>query len=352
MDKGLINQLVVLKNLSEGDLSADDFSIIERPVPEIKAGEVLLKSLYFSLDPYMKKILRPGKAYADFHNTLSMEAIQGASVCLVERSKNSQLKKGDMVLAYTGWQKYTVSKGKLSSGLPWDIDSVRIISGTVKPTHYLGALGMTGLAGYSGLLDIGQPKAGETVVVSAATGAVGSIVGQLAKTKGCRVIGIAGGVEKCQTAIQDLGFDDCVDHKSQNFSTDLKKACPQKIDVYFDNVGGDVFYNVLTQLNDFSRVVLCGSMVWANQSGNPIPMGPDMLAMIYFSKIPKRLKLQSFLVLDYMDQYDTFLQNMTPLIESGAIKSIEDIVKGIKNAPQAFIDLLNGRHKGKVLIEL
>lgn len=346
------NQIIILDELKTGEVTASDFRLIEKEIPEIHAGEVLLKAIYISLDPYTKKILRPQAAYADIQNTKASDAIASSSVCIVEESKNPNLQKGELVLAYTGWQQYAVSKGNLIQGLPWDINNVKKISPTLKSSYYLSVLGMTGLTAYGGLVYVGQPKAGETVVVTAATGAVGSIVGQLAKTFGCRVVGVVGSDEKCQLAVDELGFDACVNYKKASFSEDLKKACPQKIDVYYDNVGGDVFYKILEHMNDFSRVALCGSMAWTQQNSDPIPMGPDLLALIYFAKIPKRIKFQSFIVIDYMDQYDEVIQRLSSLIEAGKIKVIEDVREGLEKTPEAYIGLLNGNNKGKLIVKL
>lgn len=347
----LINQLVVLDKKNEGCLVVDDLKVIERPVREIKEGEVLLKTLYFSIDPYMKKIMRTSQAYAEFQNTSPDEPIQGGAICVVEQSKNPNLPEGELVLSYTGWQKYAVSKGNLTPRLPWDYDSVKIMSPKIKPTYYLGVLGMAGLAGYSGITNIGQPKAGETVIITSAAGTVGTLVGQYCKEQGCRVIGVVGGEKKCKFVLEQLNFDACLDLKSPTFTDDLNRICPEKIDIFFDNIGGEFFYKILEYMNEYSRVCLCGSMAWVNQADESIPLSPDILALIYFSKIPKRIKLQSYLVLDYLDTYDEFLNQISPLILADKIEVIENIVQGIEKTPQAFLDMLNGNYLGKVVIE-
>lgn len=260
----LVNQKIVLINRPVGVPKQSDFKLVETVVPELKEGEVLLKTLYFTLDPYMRGRMNTtkGSYVPSFHLN---EALDGGAICVVQDSKNSNLQTGDLVLTASGWQKYVISKGKLcSQGMPEDLDSVKKLPNNVKPSYFLGALGMPGFTGHYGLLTIGQPKAGETVVVAAATGPVGSMVGQIAKLKGCRVVGIAGGEAKCRYAVTDLGFDECVDHHSKTFAKDLAKSCTKGIDIYYENVGGAVFYTVLPLLNQFARVPLCGAIAWYN----------------------------------------------------------------------------------------
>jgi NADPH-dependent curcumin reductase CurA len=348
----IINQKVVLARIPTGEIQPDDFKVVNEPIPDIKDGEVLLKTNFFSLDPYMKKGML-AKAAPYFQSGFPDQAIPGASICIVEQSKNPNLTVGDLVLSLGGWQKYAVTKGIISNNrLPGHLDEVMKVGNEVKPSYYFSSLGMPGLTGYYGLLEIGQPKPGETVVVSAATGPVGSMVGQLATIKGCRAVGIAGSDEKCRFAVEELGFDACINHKSPSFADDLKKVCPNKIDVYFDNVGGSVFWTVMPQMNDFSRVALCGAMAWANQTGEVMPQGPDLNAMIYFSQMTKRIKLEAFIVYDHYDLYEIYLRETIPYIQAGKIKIKEDVVKGIENAPQAFGRLLKGQNFGKAIIEI
>ena len=366
----LMNQQIILVTRPEGSPKLSDFSLIESPVPDLKDGEVLLKTKYFSLDPYMRGRMNVSDSYIDPYKL--GESLEGYSICTVERSNNPDLSEGDVVLTSTGWQKYAVSKFELlSRGMPGNINSVKKISSSVNPSFYLGALGMPGFTGYYGLNKIGQPKDGETVVVAAATGPVGSMVGQLAKLKGCRVVGIAGGPDKCRFAMQDLGFDACIDHKSKKMAEELKQACPKGIDVYYENVGGPVFSAVLPLLNPFARVPVCGVVYWYNDAATLREPGfglnqflPKMSAfshmllhidqtpMILGSIIAKRLKFQGFIISDHYDEYDNFIKEVLPLIEFGKIKVKEDIVKGIEKAPEAFIGLLQGKNLGKLLIEI
>ncbi len=333
----LINQQIVLAKRPHGAPQPDNFKLIETPVPELKEGEVLLKTKYFSLDPYMRGRMNEGPSYAPCFNI--GEVLSGGAVCTIEASKNPSFKVGESVLSYTGWQTYAVSKGDINK-----------IPDTVKSSYFLGVLGMPGFTAYYGLTTIGQPKAGETVVVAAATGPVGSMVGQLAKLKGCRVVGIAGGADKCTFATQELGFDACVDHKSATFKDDLKKACSSGIDVYYENVGGPVFMAVLPLLNTFSRIPLCGLIAHYNNAG--LPQGPDLTPLIAGTFLKNRVKYQGFIISDHYDQIEDFLKEMIPLVLSGKVKVKEDIVKGIENAPQAFIGLLEGKNFGKLIVEV
>jgi NADPH-dependent curcumin reductase CurA len=292
--------------------------------------------------------MNEGASYAE--NFKLGEPLTGSAICSVQESKNPSFKVGDLVMTYSGWQTHTILSGKiLDVGMPWS-DTVKKIPDGVKPSYFLGSLGMPGFTAHHGLMDIGQPKSGETVVVSAATGPVGSMVGQIAKSKGCYVVGIAGGSKKCDLAVNELGFDACVDHKSSSFKEDLKQACSKGIDVYFENVGGPVLMAVIPLLNVFARVPLCGAIAWYNNVG--LPEGPDFSPLIVLAGIGKRIKYQGFIVSDHNNQYDSFLKETIPLIQSGKIKVKEDVVKGIKNAPEAFIGLLQGKNFGKLVIEI
>jgi len=365
----LTNQQIVLVKRPAGEVNVSDFKLIETPIPELKDGEILLKTKYFSLDPYMRARMNDIQSYADSFKL--NEVLEGASICIVEESKNADLKVGDLVLAGTGMQTYAVIKPNLINSLGVDADTVTKLDPDVKPSLYLGALGMPGFTAYHGLLEIGQPKAGETVVVAAATGPVGSMVGQLAKAKGCTVIGIAGGPEKCRYAVEQLGFDACIDHKSKSMAEDLKKACPKGVDIYYENVGGPIFSAVLPLLNLFARVPVCGALHWYNdgvtlaeKNFSPSQIIPriaafshmllhlDQTPLIWFAMIGKRIKFQGFIISDHYNDYPKFLKETIPLIRSGKIKTKEDIVKGIGNAPQAFAGLLKGKNFGKVVIEI
>ncbi len=264
----------------------------------------------------------------------------GGTVCAVVESKSSSLAPGDVVAAYTGWQEYAVAPGK----------SLRKLDTSVPVSTALGVLGTPGMTAYTGLLNIGQPKPGETVVVAAASGAVGSAVGQIAKIKGCRAIGIAGGKKKCDFVVNDLGFDTCVDHRSETFADDLKAACPAGIDVYFENVGGKVLQTVVPLMNNFGRVPVCGLISHYNIA--ELPPGPDRSPLLMRAILVKRLTFRGFIVTDYASQTDEFYREMAAWLRAGRMKYQEDIVEGLENAPAAFIGLLQGKNFGKLLVHL
>lgn len=266
----------------------------------------------------------------------------GGTVSRVERSLHPDYQTGDLVLSFNGWQDYAVSDGtgltKLHPSMP-------------QPSLALGALGMPGFTAYMGLLDIGQPKTGETVVVAAASGAVGSVVGQIAKLKGCRVIGIAGGPQKCRWAIDGLGFDACIDHHGADFNQRLATACPNGIDVYFENVGGKVFDAVLPLLNPAARIPVCGLIAHYNETA--LPAGPDRLGLLTRTLLTKRVRMQGFIIFDdYGHRYGEFYKQMSTWLNEGKIIFREDIVDGLENAPQAFIGLLQGKNFGKLVIRV
>ncbi len=365
----LINKQVVLASRPNGIPELNNFRIQDVPVPELKDGEVLLKTLYFSLDPYMRP--RMNETKGSYIPCFPLHTpLDGGAVCVVEQSRCDDLKVGDKVLSATGWQTYAVLPGKLGETISMNNVLIKL-SNEVKPSLYLGVLGMPGLTAHYGLLSIGQPKPGETVVISAATGAVGAVVGQLAKAKGCRVVGIAGGADKCQYAVKELGYDACIDYKAKTFVSELKKACPNRIDVYFENVGGRVFKTILPMLNNFARVPVCGAITYYNDGSTLQEPGfklttifakimafirlflhLDYTPLILSSMIGKRLKMQGLIVTDHADHYQTFLNEMIPLIQDNKMKSKEDIVTGIENAPAAFIKLLKGGNFGKLIIQI
>jgi hypothetical protein len=270
------------------------------------------------------------------------EVMVGGVVSRVEASRNSNYSLGDLVLAYTGWQDYAISDGR---GL------TRLAKAVRHPSWALGILGMPGFTAYMGLLDIGQPKAGETVVVAAATGAVGSVVGQIAKIKGCRVIGIAGGGEKCEYAVRELGFDACIDHRSPELAKQLREACSEGIDVYFENVGGAIFDAVLPLLNTRARVPVCGLIAHYNASN--LPDGPDRTPLLMGTLLKRRIRMQGFIIFDdYGHRFNEFHEQMSEWIEQGRIKYREDVVDGLENAPEAFIGLLEGKNFGKLVVRV
>lgn len=319
-------------------LSNFDFVESEKPVPQ--QGEVLLRTVYLSLDPYMRGRMNDAKSYAE--PVAIGEVMVGGSVCRVEHSNHPDFEEGEWVVAYNGWQDYSVSDG---------VDLLKLGKNPTQPSYALGVMGMPGLTAYMGLLDIGQPQAGETVVVAAATGAVGSLVGQIAKLKGCKVVGIAGGEEKCRSAVEELGFDACIDHKAADFADQLANACDAGIDVYFENVGGQVFDAVLPLLNSSARVPLCGLI--SQYNATDLPDGPDRLSMLMGTLLVKRIKMQGFIVFDdYGHRYNEFSQAMMQWLQDGKISYREHVVDGLDNAVDAFIGLLDGKNFGKLVVRV
>jgi NADPH-dependent curcumin reductase CurA len=332
-----INRRFLLASRPHGAPAPDNFKLEQSPVPAPAAGQVLLRTVYLSLDPYMRGRMSDAPSYAA-HVEIG-EVMVGGTVSRVEASEHADYKPGDLVLSYSGWQDYALSDGK---GL------TKLDAKLGKPSYALGVLGMPGFTAYMGLLDIGQPQAGETVVVAAATGAVGSVVGQIAKLKGCRVVGIAGGADKCKYAVEELGFDACIDHRAADFPQQLAAACDKGIDVYFENVGGAVFSAVLPLLNLHARVPVCGLIANYNAAGKP--EGPDHLPGLMGKLLVRRIKMQGFIIFDYYHRYQEFFKDMSGWLAAGKIKFREDVVDGLENAPQAFIGLLEGKNFGKLVI--
>ncbi|MFA0338414.1 NADP-dependent oxidoreductase [Vibrio breoganii] len=334
-----INRQLVLASRPVGAPTSGNFRLNTADLPIIKEGEVLLRSVYLSLDPYMRGRMSDAKSYAD--PVAIGEVMVGGTVCQVTESKNSDFAVGEWVLAYTGWQDYGVSNGE---GL------IKLGMNPEHPSYALGVMGMPGFTAYMGLLDIGQPKAGETVVVAAATGAVGSMVGQIAKIKGCRVVGIAGGEEKCRFAVDTLGFDACIDHKADDLAEQLTNACSDGIDVYFENVGGKVFDAVMPLLNTSARIPLCGLISQYNATS--LPQGPDRMSMLMGQLLVKRIKMQGFIIFDdYGHRYPEFAQQMMTWLSEGKITYKEHLVEGLENAPESFIGLLEGKNFGKLVVQ-
>lgn len=334
------NRQIVLASRPFGAPKAENFNVVTGKKPTPKAGEVLLRTVFLSLDPYMRGRMNDAKSYAD---PVALNAVMvGGSVCRVEESMHSDYAKGDWVVAFGGWQDYSVSNGN---------ELIKLDNNMANHSYALGVLGMPGLTAYMGLLDIGQPKAGETVVVAAATGAVGSLVGQIAKLKGCKVIGIAGGDSKCEYAVETLGYDYCLDHKSENFAEQLAAACPSGIDVYFENVGGKVFDAVMPLLNSCARVPLCGLI--SQYNATELPNGPDRLSLLMGTLLVKRIKMQGFIVFDdYGHRYNEFHEQMVKWLMAGEIKYKEHRVEGLDNAVDAFIGLLQGENFGKLVVRV
>jgi NADPH-dependent curcumin reductase len=329
-----INRQIVLKSRPAGAPGLDNFELLRSPVPEPGDGEVLLRTRYLSLDPYMRGRMSAAKSYAK--PVEIGEPMVGGTISEVIASRNSRFAVGDIVLGYSGWQDYGRSSG---TGL-------RKLDPVAAPvTTALGVLGMPGMTAYAGLVEIGRPKPGETVVVAAASGAVGSVVGQIAKIKECRAIGIAGGPDKCRHVVRDLGFDVCIDHRATDFARQLEAACPAGIDVYFENVGGAVQQAVWPLLNDFARIPVCGLVAEYN-APTPTP-GPNM-----FSVLRKRLTVRGFIVWDFATKEADFLRDAGDWVRTGRLKYREDVVDGLENAPAAFLGLLQGKNFGKLLVKV
>jgi NADPH-dependent curcumin reductase len=329
-----VNRQIVLKSRPEDMPGLDNFALTEAAVPEPADGEVLVRTLYLSLDPYMRGRMSAAKSYAKPAEIGS--AMVGGTVGEIVISRHPKFAAGDIVVGSGGWQEFALSNG---TGL-------RKLDPAAAPiSTALGVLGMPGMTAYVGLAEIGQPKPGETVVVAAASGAVGSVVGQIAKIKGCRAVGIAGGADKCRFVVDTLGFDACVDHRGADFRDALAAACPAGIDVYFENVGGAVQQTVWPLLNDFARIPVCGLIAQYNLT-TPMP-GPDM-----FTVLRKRLTLRGFIVSDFAAKQGDFLREASEWVGSGRLKYREDIVDGLENAPAAFLGMLQGMNFGKTLVRV
>ena len=330
---------VVLASRPAGEPTPQNFRSEEFPVPAPGPGQVLLRTLWLSLDPYMRGRMSDAPSYAapvGIGGTMV-----GGTVNEVIASNNPDFTVGDIVLAHTGWQTHALSDGK----------GLRKIDPKLAPiSTALGILGMPGMTAYMGLLEIGKPQAGETVVVAAASGPVGSLVGQIAKIKGARAVGVAGGAKKCAYAKDELGFDDCVDHRAGDFPARLATACPKGIDVYFENVGGAVFDAVLPLFNPFARMPVCGLI--SQYSATGLPPGPNRLPVLMRSVLTKRLTISGFIVSDFAAKQGEFLRDVSSWLKDGRIKYREDVADGVERAPAAFIGLLKGENFGKMLVRV
>ena len=327
------NQQIRLKKRPVGMATVDDFESTVAPRPQPADGEVLRRTIYLSLDPYMRGRMNDGPSYAA--PVKLGDVMVGHTVSEVVESRHPGFRAGNIVTGYDGWQQFAVSNGK----------DLRKIDSSVKISTAIGVLGMPGLTAYVGLIDIGQPKAGETVVVSAASGAVGSIVGQLAKTRGCRAVGVAGSAEKCRYVVEELGFDACVNYKTDDLVGALKAACPNGVDVNFENVGGAVLAAVMKVLNRGARIPLCGLIAEYNTTSNP--GGPNLRPLLV-----ARATIRGFIVSDHYNGFPAFLKECVPLVASGRLKHREDIVDGLESAPSALIGLFEGRNFGKLLVRV
>ncbi|MBU9160315.1 NADP-dependent oxidoreductase [Burkholderia multivorans] len=334
------NRRIVLNSRPVGAPTANDFRLETGDVPTPGAGQVLLRTVWLSLDPYMRGRMSDAPSYAP--PVQLGDVMVGGTISRVVASNLPAFREGDLVVATGGWQDYALSDGS---------DLIPLGRDFPHPSRALGVLGMPGFTAYTGLLTIGEPKAGETVVVAAASGAVGAVVGQIAKLKGCRVIGIAGGVDKCAYVTGTLGFDACIDHRDPAFASQLKAACPNGIDVYFENVGGAVFDAVWPLLNNHARVPVCGLIAHYNDTA--LPAGPDRLPKLMTTILSKRIRMQGFIILDYYATgYAPFLKDMSEWVAQGSVKVLEDVIPDLTDAPAALIGLLAGKNFGKVVVRV
>ncbi len=336
MPRPATNRQFILESRPDGLPTVSNFKMIETPIPALQDGEFLAKALYLSVDPYMRGRISGMKSYAA--PVEIGQVMVGGGVAEVVESKNPQFSPGDVVGIYMGWQEYIVSKG---------VGARKIDPKAAPVSTAESVLGMTGLTAYFGLLDVCHPKAGETVVVSGAAGAVGSIVGQIAKIKGCRTVGIAGGDDKVAWILKDCGYDAAFNYKTtDNYSAKLKELCPKGIDVYFDNVGGPITDAVFGLLNVGARISICGQI--SQYNATKMETGPRLLGAL----IVARAKVQGFLVSDYAAQFGPALAEMGGWVKEGKIKYREDIVAGFENLPKAFIGLFAGENTGKRLVKV
>ena len=327
------NKQILLASRPTGWVEEANFKLVETPVPQIVDGQVLVRNHWLSLDPYMRGRMNDAKSYAAPVNL--GDVMVGGTAGEVVASKNPKFAVGDKVVGYLGWQLFGVSDGAML---------MKVDDRHIPLSAYLGSVGMPGVTAWYGLMDICAPKAGETVVVTAASGAVGSVVGQLAKMKGCRSVGIAGGAEKCRYVVDELGFDACVDYKAGNLWKDIKAATPQGIDCLFENVGGEIFDTLLARMNAFSRIALCGLISQYNSE-------PHAMKNIG-SVLVNRIKMQGFIVSEHMERWPVALAELGQGVATGKIKYRETVAQGLENAPQAFIGLLKGANLGKQLVKL
>ena len=330
----MVNRQILLASRPQGPATEANFRLVEQPIPEPADGEVLIRNEWLSLDPYMRGRMSDVKSYVP---PAELDAVMvGQTVGEVMQSRNPQFKPGMKVLTPLGWQLYGVAKAS---------DLTPIDTTNVPASYYLGIVGMPGMTAWFGLNEIGKPKSGETLVVSAASGAVGSVVGQLAKIAGCRVVGIAGGLAKCDYVTRELGFHACVDYKVGSVFEDLRTACPTGVDVCFENVGGAILDTTLRLMNRFSRVVVCGLIAEYNAVQ---PYGYTRLRSV----LVNRIKMQGMIVFDWKDRYAEAREALTRLVLDGKLKYRESVIDGLENAPRGMIALLKGENFGKQLVRL
>ena len=334
------NQQILLDNRPEGDAVASNFKLVTGETPELKDGEVLVRNHFLSLDPYMRGRMNDGKSYAQ-PQALG-EVMQGGTAGEVTESRSPKFAVGDKVVGMGGWQEYAVIDASQPGALK------KVDTQHVPLSHYLGAVGMPGVTAYYGLVKIIEPKEGDTLVISAATGAVGSAFAALAKARGCRVVGIAGGPDKCKYAVDELHFDACIDYKEHSdgkaLGNALKEACPKGIDGYFESVGGWILDAVMLRMNAFGRIAMCGMI--AGYNGKPLPMTHPALILV------SRLKVQGFIVSEHMDVWPEALRELGTLVGTGKLRPRESVAEGLAAAPDAFLGLLKGKNFGKQLVKL
>jgi len=334
------NKQIHLDNRPQAEATASNFKLVTAQTPALQEGQVLVRHHFMSLDPYMRGRMNDAKSYAA-PQPLG-QVMQGGTAGEVVESRNPKFAVGDKVVGFGGWQEYSVVDGN-QPGTLRKVDTTH-----VPLSHYLGAVGMPGVTAWYGLVKIIEPKAGQTMVVSAATGAVGSAFGALAKARGCRAVGIAGGPEKCKYAVEELGFDACIDYRvhkdAASLSKALKEACPNGIDGYFENVGGMVLDAVLTRMNAFGRIALCGMI--AGYDGQPLPMAYPQLILT------NRLKIEGFIVSEHMEVWPEALKELGMLVGTGKLRPRETVAQGLEAAPEAFLGLLKGKNFGKQLVKL
>lgn len=329
----MTNRRIVLRSRPDGAPGADNFEMVSASVPAVGEGQVLRRTIYLSLDPYMRGRMSDAPSYAP-HVEIGQMMV-GHTASQVIESKNAAFAPGDFVAGYDGWQDYAVSNGS---------DLRKVVVSRAPLSTALGVLGMPGMTAYVGLLDIGQPKPGETVVVSAASGAVGAVVGQVARIKGCRAVGIAGSREKCDYVVNDLGFDACVNHRSSAFPAELASACPKGVDVYFENVGGDVLAAVMPLMNVGVRIPLCGVI---SEYSTSAPRGPALRPFLV-----KRATIKGFVIFDHEHRRGAFFDDCSRWIQEGRLKWREDFVDGLEHAPAALPRLFEGRNFGKLIVRV
>lgn len=334
------NKQIHLDNRPQGEASTSNFKLVTGDTPALQDGQVLVRHHFLSLDPYMRGRMNDAKSYAQPQPV--GQVFQGGTVGEVVESRNPKFAVGDKVVGFGGWQEYSVVDGN-QPGVLRKVDTTH-----VPLSHYLGAVGMPGVTAWYGLVKIIEPKAGQTIVVSAASGAVGSALGALAKVRGCRAVGIAGGPDKCRYVEEELGFDACVDYKqfkdAHALSKAIKEACPNGVDGYFENVGGMVMDAVMLRMNAFGRIALCGMI--AGYDGQPIPMSyPQLL-------LTNRLRLEGFIVSEHMEVWPEALKELGTLVGTGKLRPRESVAQGIESAPEAFLGMLKGKNFGKQLVKL